>query len=132
MLLNSFQLFLSFPVPPKRTKRDETQITSLVRVLLELSGGRVDLRQHQFDEEYTSNENADLYASILGIVRTKQFGEFDSDKMCSMLSKAPMFRRMTIDMQDLKEWTAKMMKPLHLGFQEGYLVGHPDIRSLRC
>lgn len=71
ILLESFLLSLSIPVSPKRTKCDEAQKASLVRALLELSGGRVDLRQHRFAEEYTASENADLYASVFDIVRTK-------------------------------------------------------------
>lgn len=65
VLLESFLFSLPMPMPPRRTKRDEAQVTSLVRALPELSGGRVDFRQHGFAEEYTASENADLYASIL-------------------------------------------------------------------
>ena len=125
ILLDSLQLSLQFSVPPKRTKRDEYQITSLVRALLELSGGRVDPRQHRFAEEYTASENADLYASIFDIVRTKQFGDFESEEMCNTLSKSPVFSRMTISVQDLEEWTTKMMDSLRLDFREGHLIRHP-------
>ena len=122
MLLESLQLSLPIPVSTKRTKRDEAQITSLIRALLELSGGRVDLRQHGFAEEYTASENADLYASVFDIARTKQFGDFDSEEMCNTLAKSPVFSRMTISVQDLEEWTTKMMDSLRLGFREGHLV----------
>ena len=121
-LLENLQLSLAIPVPPKRMERDETQITSLVQALLELSGGRVDLRQHRFAEEYTANENADLYASIFDITRTKQFGDFDSEEMCNTLSKSPVFSEMATSVQDVKEWTTKMMRSLRVGFREGYLV----------
>ena len=50
-LLESLECSLRISVIPRRTKRDETQITCLVRALLELSGGRVDLRQHGLAEE---------------------------------------------------------------------------------
>ena len=85
----------------------------------------MDLRQHMFDEEDTANDSADLYASILGIVRTEYFVDFDSEEMCNTLSKSPMYSRMTISVQDLKEWTMKMMEPLCLGFRGGNLVGFP-------
>jgi len=39
----------------------------------------VDCRQHGFAEEYMASENADLYASLLGITRTRQFGDLNSD-----------------------------------------------------
>lgn len=126
MLLESLQLSLPISVHPKRTKREEAQITSLVRALLELSGGRVDLRQHGFAEEYTASENADLYASVFDIARTKQFGDFDSEEMCNTLSKSPVFSRMAISAQHLEQRTMKMMDCLRLGFPKGYLVRSPE------
>ena len=79
VLLESLQFSLPIPtgVPPKRTKLDDTQITSIVRGLLEGSGGRVDAFQHRFAEEYTARENADLCASLFDITRTNPFGKFD-------------------------------------------------------
>jgi hypothetical protein len=121
-LLETLQLSLPILVPNKRTKRDEAQITSLFRALLELSGGRVDLQQHGFAEEYTANENAELYASVLGIVRAKQFGDFNSEEMCNTLSKSPVFAGMTIGIEDLEKWTAEMIDFLPIGFRKGYLV----------
>lgn len=130
ILLESLLLSLSIPVSPKRTKRDEAQKTSLVRALMEISGGRVDLRQHRFAEEYTASENADLYASVFDIVRTKHFRDFDSIEMCDTLSKSPVFSRMTIDVHDLEEWTTKMKASLRLGFREGQLVRCPQARNI--
>ncbi|KAL8902279.1 MAG: hypothetical protein Q9207_004797 [Kuettlingeria erythrocarpa] len=109
------------PVTPRRTKRDEAQLTSLVRALLEVSGGRVDRQQHRFAEEYTASENANLYASIFDIARTYQFSDFDLEKMCNTLSKSPVSSRMTISVQDLEEWTMEMTDLLFLGFREGHL-----------
>ena len=129
-LLASLQSSLSIPVPPKRTRRDEAQKTSLVRALLEFSGGRVEFLQHDFAEEYTASENADLYASVFDIARTKQFGDFDAIEMCNTLSKSPVFSGITIDVQDLKEWTTKMKASLRLGFPEGYLVRRPKARNI--
>lgn len=130
MLLESLQISLLIPVPPRRTKRDEAQLTSLVRALLELSGGRVDRRQHGFAEEYTASENANLYASIFDITRTNQFGDFDLEEMCNTLSKSPVFSRMTTSVQDLEEWTMKMTDLLFLGFREGHLVRYPKGRTV--
>lgn len=127
-LLENLQLSLPIPVPPKRTKRDEAQITSLVRALLELSSGRVDIQQHRFAEEYTASENADLYASVLGIIRTKQFGDFDSEEMRNTLSKSPVFSGMTIGARDLERRTTKMIHSLRVGFRKGYLVRSPEGR----
>ena len=72
-------------------------MTSLIWALLELSGGRVDLRQHGFAEEYTASNNADLYASVLDITRKKHFGDFDLEKMLNALSKSPLFYKIIID-----------------------------------
>ncbi|KAL9004829.1 MAG: hypothetical protein Q9188_002373 [Gyalolechia gomerana] len=137
VLLDTLKAFLSSSVPsrrtnfrflglPRRAKRDEAQLTSLVRALLELSGGTIDCRQHRFDEEYTPNENAHLYAAIFGITRTNQFGECDLEEMHNMISKSPLFSRKTsrttISVQDLEEWTMRMMDSLPLGFRKEYLV----------
>lgn len=129
VLLESLQLSLPIPIPPKRTKRDEAQITSLVRALLELSGGRVDFRQHGFAEEYTASENADLYASVFDIARTKQFGDFDSEEMCNTLLKSPVFSRTTVSGQDLEELTMKMTDTLRLGFREGHQIRYRKGRN---
>jgi hypothetical protein len=121
-LLENLQHSLSTLLPAQRTRRDEAQITSLARALLEFSGGRVDCQQHGFAEEYTTSENTDLYASLLEITRTNQFGDFDSEKMRNTLSKSPVFAGMTIYASDPEEWTAKMIDRLPIGFQEGHLV----------
>jgi hypothetical protein len=128
-LLESLQSSLPIPTPPKRPKRDEAQTTSLVRALVEFSGGRVDLRQHGFAGEYTASENADHFASVFNITRTKQFGDFEFKEMCNTLSKSPVFSGMAIRVQDLEERTTKMMDSLHLGFQKGYLVRYPEGRN---
>jgi len=77
-LLESLQLSLPIQVgePPERTKLDETQITSIIRGLVEGSGGRVDVLQYNFGEEYTVSKNATLCASLLDIISTNQFGDF--------------------------------------------------------
>ena len=116
-LINGLQLFLS-----SRSRRDEAQITSLFRALLEFSNGRVDVRQHRFAQEYTASEHANLYASVLNIVRTKHFGDYNLDEMCNTLSTSPAFFRKAISVQDLEEWTTKMMNCLRRGFREGHLV----------
>jgi len=128
-LLESFQRSLLIPVPPKRTKPDEAQVTSLVRSLLESSGSRVDLRQHGFSEEYTVSDNAGLYASLLSITRTKDFGHSDPEELRSILSMSPMFSGMTISVQDLRERIMKMGESLRIGFRKEYLVRNPEGRS---
>lgn len=126
-LLQNLQL--SLPTPPKRTKRDEAQITSIFRALLEVSGGRVDVLQHGFAAEYTASENGDLCASVLGIIRTRQFGDFDSEEMRNTLSKSLVFSEMTIREQDLEEWITKIIEFLPIGFPKGYLVRYPAGRT---
>lgn len=101
-LHESLQFALPTPVSPKKTKLDEAQFTSIVRALLELSGGRVDLRQHKYAEEYTASENANLYASLFNITRTRRFGDFEPEEMCKTLSKSPVFSEMAISVQDFE------------------------------
>lgn len=127
-LLDTLQLSLSISIPAKRTRR-EAQTTSLLRALLELSGGRVDCRQHGFAEEYTAGENADLYASLLGITKTREFEDLNSEEVYNELLKSPVFSGMEIGLQDLEEWTTKMMGSLRVGFRTGYLVRYPKGRN---
>lgn len=127
-LLDSLKLGLEIPIFPKRTKRDEAQITSLFRALLELSGGQVDCMQHRFAEDYTANQNNDLLASIFDITRSNNFGEFDTAEMCTTLSKSPVFSEMTISVQDLEDRTLKLRDSLQLGFPQDYLVWCPNGR----
>ena len=129
-LLESLQHALTIPtgVPAKRTKLDETQITSIVRGLLEGSGGREDAHQHEFGEDYTASDNADLYASLFGITRTNQFGDFNPEAMRNTLSKSPLFSGVTISEHDLEQRTTKMKDSLRLGFPERYLVQCPEGR----
>ena len=128
-LLRSLRSSIRIPMIPKRTKRDESQITFLVRALLELSGGRVDVRQHGFAEEYTASQNADLCTSFFEVTRKNQFGDFDSEEMCKSVSKSPVFSEVVISIQDLESWTTSMRDFLCVGFPDGYLVRHIKGRS---
>ena len=123
-IIESLELSLPILVVAERKRRDEAQTTSLIRALLELSGGRVDLQQPEFAEEYTASNNADLYASVLGIMRKRHFGDFDSEAMRNALSKSPLFSEMIID---LEEWITEMMDFLPVGFRKGYLVRCPEV-----
>jgi len=127
-LLESLQLSLLLPVPPKRTRSDETQMTSLTRALLELSGGRVDLQQHGFAQEYTVCDNADLYALVLGITRKRTFRDIDPEEMCNALLESPVFSGVTISAQSLENRTMQMMDFLRIGFPKNYLVQYPEER----
>lgn len=128
-LLESFQRSLLLPVPPERTRSDETQMTSLIRALLEFSGGRVDLQQHGFAQEYTVSDNADLYASVLGITRKRTFGDIDPEEICNALLESPVFSEVTISAQSLEDWTMQMINFLPIGFPKNYLVRYPEERT---
>lgn len=120
-LLDILEVFFSVSVSAKEP-RHEAHTISLGRAFLELSGGGVDLRQHGFAEEYTASDNADIYAELLGIKRTRQFGDFDPEEMYDTLLRSPVFSGMEIGLQELGVWTTKMMESLHVGFRKGYLV----------
>ncbi len=76
-----------------------------------------------------ASENADLYASLLGITRTRQFGDLNSEEVYNELLKSPVFSGMEIGLQDMEEWTTKMMGSLRVGFRTGYLVRYPKGRN---
>ena len=127
-IFENFQLSLPIPVPPQRTNCDEAQITSLVRALLELSGGRVDVQRHECAQEYTLYDNADLYASVRGVTRERTFGDSDSEQIYKELLESPVILETAITAQDLEEWTMKMRKFLPIGFPKD-LVRYSAIAS---
>ncbi len=92
----------------------------------------MDCRQHGFAEEYTAGENADLYASLLGITKTREFEDLNLEKVYNELSKSSVFSGMELGLQDLEEWTTKTMSSLHVGFRTGYLVRYPKGELVRC
>jgi hypothetical protein len=65
-LLDSLKSALQIQVSSQRTMRDESQITSLFRVLLELSGGEVDLSQHNFDEDVRFDD--ELFTQLMPLM----------------------------------------------------------------
>ena len=113
----------SLPIthPFGETNPDDAQKTVLGRLLLEYSSGRMERPLSAIDHNYSVN-NADLFASLLGITKTQEFGCSDSKKMCNTLSKSPVFSREAIEAQDLEDWTTEMMLCLCIGSQTEYLV----------
>lgn len=111
-------------ISPQRTKGDETQVTSLCRVLLHLSGGAADLSKWSLDEEYTARENWDLWASIFGITSTSELADFGTAAVCKTLSKSPVFAKKAISVRDVEAWSTEMIDCLQIGFQNGHLVGY--------
>jgi len=96
---------------------------SLLRCLLEFSGGRVERRQHALDPEHSISDNANLFGLLIGIAGTNPFGSFDSKQMHGALSKSEIFAGdPDISTLDTVEWSMQLMDFLPIGFPEGYLV----------
>lgn len=123
-LLDRLFSSLCIQVPPRRPKRDEIETTSLFRALLELSGGKTDLRQHVFLPESTVHRNAELIASLLGVTTTKEFGSIEMQDTIEMISHSPVFSKTTINVQELCKRVVNTKRSLRLGFEEGHLVRH--------
>ena len=88
----------------------------------------MDLQQLGFAQEYTVRDNADLYASVLGITRKRTFRDIDPEEMCNALLRSPVFSEVTISVQSLEDWTMQMMNFLPIGFPKNYLVQYPEER----
>lgn len=96
---------------------------SLLRRLLEFSGGMVECRQHALDRERSISDNVNLFGLLIGIVGTNRFGSFDSKQMHDALSKSGIFAGDSdISTLDTVEWSMQLMKILPIGFPKGYLV----------
>jgi hypothetical protein len=111
------QVFTNLSKTGSRDPNDaEIQKISLIRCLLELSGGRKYLRQHIFHDKYSTNNNANLYGSLIGITRSNCFGNFDSQKMLNALSTSPVFTNDDIQMLNAVELSTEMIASLPIGF----------------
>lgn len=95
---------------------------SLLRCLLEFSGGREDFLQHKFDPSYTAIDNARLYGSLLDITGSNPFGNFDSQKMRKALLRSKVFTKDDISTLDVAQLSDRMMACLPIGFPNGYMV----------
>ena len=101
----------------------EIQMISLVRALLELSGGMVDCRQHAFDQQYAISDNLNLCKILVGITDENWFGNFDPNEMYDALLKCKVFiTDADIGTLDTVKWSMQMMQYLPIGFPVGYLV----------
>ena len=87
---------------------------------MKLSGDRVD-RQLPIANEFTINQNADLYASILGIKRQRRFSDYDSVELHDFVSTSPVFGQ---GVDDLTAWRRRAMEGLYVGFPKDYLVSY--------
>lgn len=94
-----------------------------------MSSGRVDRQQHEFSEESTTDKNAELFASVFEITKSKEFGNADVQEMIALISKSPLFSQSRISIQDLDDRTMQIRHSLLLGFEEEHLVGHLDIEN---
>lgn len=95
----------------KALQGSETQEISLVRGLLELSGGVVDHQQHAFDQEYTVGDNFDLCKALVGVTDTNPFGDFDPTEMYNTLLKSKGFLNDTdISPFVMAVWSMEMME----------------------
>lgn len=117
------ELLMAADVPTGIREGLKRQTTSLFRSLLESSGGKVDCRQHDFGINYTTNQNASLCASLLGISYSRQFGCFDPEEMRGALSKSKLFAELSKpDLPGTLEWSLRMMVLVPVGFPDNYLV----------
>jgi hypothetical protein len=95
---------------------------TLFRFLIEYAGGKVDMRQHRFDLNFTARGNANIFGSMFGISGSNPFGTFDSQKLLNALSRSPIFPGDTVHQWDLLELNAKLMAHLQIGFPDEHLV----------
>ena len=117
------KVLLTADLPVWVRKGQELQTILLFRRLIELSGGKVDCRQHDFGIDYTANQNASLCVSFLGVSCSGQFGRFDPEEMQDALSKSKLFAELSKpDLPDTIEWSLRVMKLVPVGFPENYLV----------
>jgi hypothetical protein len=85
---------------------------SVLRSVLEFSGGRENFLQKHFDPEYSPIYNANLCSALIDISGSNPFGKFDVRKMRNILSKSKLFANDDISTLEIGTWTIQMMKLL--------------------
>lgn len=100
---------------------DENHITSIVRILLEMSSGRVDVNRSHFSHDKTGLKIIRLCACLLSITQPTQFGAIDCAALENMLSEHPPAPGQGGPVKDL-ERQVKLLRESLLGVPEGYLV----------
>lgn len=99
------------------------QITSLFRHIFKFSGGRVDIRQHDIETNYTTSQNASLCVNLLGIFCLRQFERFDTKEMQIAFFKSKLFAKLLkSDILDVLEWKLRIIILVPVGFSNNYLV----------
>ena len=89
----------------------------------------VDSRQ-TFNQEYSSNDNFNLYKSLVGVNGTNWFGNFDPNEMYNALLNSKVFTKDTdFGALNIVERTEQMMGSLRIGFPDGHLVCYLERRA---
>ena len=123
--MNSFQKDYTDLYKPDSAFPDwnaEFHTISLIRRLLEYCGGKIDKRQHKFDANSISNDNLNIYCSLVGLAGSNDFGNFDSQSMLEQLAKSRIFTSEDLQTLNVREWADQISDELDLGFPPGYLV----------
>jgi len=95
---------------------------SLFRHLLEWAGGERDVRQHRLDLTHSTNYNANIFGSLVGINGPQLFGSSYSQAMLGVVSKSKVFADRSLDVVKL---STELMVHLPIGFPDDDLVCSP-------
>jgi len=82
----------NFPSEIREELRQQT--ISLFRSLLESFDDKMNCRQHDFEINYTTSQNASLCASLLNVFCSRQLRRFDLEEMQDALFKSKLFARL--------------------------------------
>ena len=107
---------------PLRSRRDESETTTLFHALLRFSGATADFTHREFDEKYSVCDNANLIASVLGISIRPDFGQHDFNAVADILCISWMSTWVHKGMED---WAKLAMENLRIGFPKQHLVSIP-------
>lgn len=123
---NSFKALLNCKTSIKTLHDSKLQLISLIRDLFEFFNDIVNCQQHAFDQEYTINDNFNLYKTLIDVINTKRFENFDSKKMYNVLLKFKVF--LDIDTLNTMRWRMQMMKFLFIDFSKRYMILYREWR----
>jgi hypothetical protein len=89
----------------------------LIRHAFMVASGPENVHQLKFDQEYTAINNLNLLSSLVGVIRSNRFWNFNLQAILSALSRFKAIANKYINTLDISELIIKLITLLPIGFQ---------------
>ena len=118
-VLQAFGIDLAdlFKTAESQNSKAATHFIGLIRRAFMVAGGPENVHQLKFDQEYTAIDNLNLLGSLVGVIGSNRFWNFNLQAILSALSRSKAIANEYIDTLDIAELIVKLITLLPIGFQ---------------